>query len=203
MHQAALFADLPQDVARVRDPVREASLSDGCRWWAKRAWGAGPCALWCGANPSEADGMRDDPSMQRMMDFSLRNGFGSMVVINAVPHVSSHPADAVAWWKRINWDDGPSPEAELWQRHISECVAQLLATKTRIAIWGNCLPPEIITDFLQDLADATDADWGDDEFAPVEWLCLGTNGNGTPRHPLARGKSRIPDDFKLVKWNAI
>jgi hypothetical protein len=200
MIQAALFADLPPVLARVRDPIREASLSDGCRWYAKRAWGAGPCALWCGANPSDADGLRDDPSMQRMMDFSLRNGFGSLVVINAVPHQSSQPDDAIAWWKRINWDNGPTPEAELWQRNINECVPLLLATKTRIAIWGNCLPPEIIADFLECLACAVDADWGDDEFAPVQWLCLGTNANGTPRHPLARGKSRIPDTFQPIKW---
>lgn len=201
--QLDLLPDLPRALPRVSEPiVREAFISDGCRWWAKRAWGAGDCALWCGANPSDADGARDDPSMRRMMDFSLLAGFGSLIVINAVPLISSDPGQAAAWWKRVSWDldDGPTPEARLWQRNIDACVAQLLATKTRIAIWGNCLPPEIIRNFLQDLADATDADWGDDAFAPVEWLCLGTNANGSPRHPLARGKNRIPNDFKPIKW---
>src|ERR1044072_841854 len=119
IQQAALLADLPRTVARVRDPVRDASVSDGCRWWLKRAWGAGDCVLWCMANPSTADAMSDDPTMQRVMDFSLRWGFGSCIVINALPIISPSPADAIAWWKRAIWDPvtGPTPECELYSRN--------------------------------------------------------------------------------------
>ncbi len=34
------------------------------------------------------------------------------------------------------------------------------------------------------------------------WTCLGTNENGAPRHTLARGRNRIPDDATPMPWVA-
>lgn len=47
--------------------VRSAEIDGNYRWTARRAWGAGPCIHWNLLNPSEADALRDDPTMWRMI----------------------------------------------------------------------------------------------------------------------------------------
>lgn len=39
-----------------------------------------------------------------------------------------------------------------------------------------------------------------DQWNGVKLDCLGTTGSGAPKHPLARGKHRIPADFAPVAW---
>lgn len=201
VQQAALFADLPPALARVRDPMREAAVSDGCRWWLKRAWGAGPCILWAMANPSDADANRDDPTMQRVMDFSLRWGFGSCIVVNLVPRISPDPAMALAWW-RLSQKGGEEQHGwrEQWLKNLHHCIDLIGKADAHVAAWGNCLPEEVSENWRQALAELTDCCIDEDEQKPVEWLCLGTNSNGSPRHPLSRGKNRVPDDFQPIKW---
>jgi hypothetical protein len=204
MNQPLLF-DLP--AAHFRRPsepiVRDAMVKDGCRFWLKRAWGAGPLIAWVMCNPSNADATRDDPTMLRVMEFSASWGFGSCVVINIIPFISSSPDEALAWAKRADYwmidGDPRTPEWRQWQDNIEACSAMIAAAKTHIVAWGNHAD-RYAGAWLQDIAENCNPD--DCELPPIEWLCLGTNSNGSPRHPLSRGKNRVPPDFKAVRGSA-
>lgn len=210
MKQASLFTDLPaQKSMRPTEPiVRDALIANGCRFWLKRAWGSGPCVLWAMCNPSDANGLRDDPTMWRVMEFSARWGYGSCIVVNPIPHISSTPDVALEWVRRAEmWmvdGDLPTPEWGDWQRNIAHCSRLMLLADAHVAAWGNNLAPDLVRRWMQDLAEATDDGRGggafEDDPAPMKWLCLGTNENGSPRHPLSRGRARVPADFKAVSW---
>jgi hypothetical protein len=143
--------------------------------------------------------------MQRVMDFSLRWGYGSCIVINVVPRISPDPATALAWW-RLSQRGGEEHQVwrDQWLKNLHTCSDLIAKAEVRVAAWGNCLPVEVSDNWRQALAEISDCDpWNDDDdVKPVEWLCLGTNANGSPRHPLSRGKNRVPDDFRAVPWKA-
>jgi hypothetical protein len=56
-----------------------------------------------------------------------------------------------------------------------------------LAAWGNLVGPGYIANFLAAVGD-------------VHWHCLGTNADGSPKHLMARGVHRIPDDAALRPW---
>lgn len=195
------LAPIPKPRRPTEPIARTALLADGCRYWLKRAWGSGPCILWAMCNPSNADGKQDDPTMWRVMEFSMRWGYGSCIVVNVVPRVSADPAMALAWLRLKNTSD---PEIfghfrDQYIRNIYICNEQMYATQAHVAAWGNSLPEDSWREWLQDLAEQSFEAW-EDEGPPIKWLCLGTTASGAPKHPLARGVNRIPDDFKPVEW---
>jgi len=199
-----LFGNLAP-LLRARRPsepiVREALIADGCRYWLKRAWGAGPCILWAMCNPSNADAKQDDPTMWRVMEFSMRWGYGSCIVVNVVPRISADPAMALAWLRLKNNGDAEvfGHFRDQYIRNIYICDQQIRLAQAHVAAWGNSLPFDEVQDWLQEIAENSLDDWGD-EIAPVKWLCLGTTASGAPKHPLARGVHRVPDDFQPVEW---
>lgn len=51
---------------------------------------------WVLLNPSTADAFKLDPTLKRCAQFSLRWGFGSMLIVNLFALRSPHPSDLVA-----------------------------------------------------------------------------------------------------------
>lgn len=189
---------------RPQEPiVREALIVGDCRLWLKRAWGAGPMVTWAMCNPSKAGAALDDPTMWRVMEFSMACGFGSCAVVNPVPLISPNPADALDWIERL-WSDKPgvgNKERGEFFANVTECHRLLMAADTRIAAWGNNLPSAYVREWFQAIVMREPEPWdGDEEAAPFQWMCLGTTISGAPKHPLARGKHRIPPGFKPIPW---
>ena len=207
MSVAALLAS-PQ--ARPHRPLpmqvrREASISSCLtyRWSLQRHWGAGQLGAgailpWIMLNPSTADAEVDDATLHQIIGFSWRWGFDGLLVVNVYPFRSSKPADLREW---LRWDQRQDWDArdatwENWNR-----VAKLLEPyDAAMAAWGSQpgmfgYEVELGAEYL--LNEANDPE----SVKPpatrkrvLELFCLGANMGGGPKHPMARGRHRVPDD---------
>lgn len=164
--------------------IRAAEIDGDCRWTLRRAWGPGPPILWCGFNPSTADGLVDDPTMRREIGFSFRWGFGSLVKVNMFPFRTSKPTELRRWLKT----EGSS---DLCDENLRRIQIEIAKIDTVVAAWGAGSGHEA-GDFL------TAVHW--DDKIPWRWKCLGVNDDFTPRHTLARGKNRIADNAVLQPY---
>lgn len=145
------------------------------RWSEEKAF-----ATFIMLNPSIADAEVDDPTIRRCMGFAQRWGMGALHVLNLYALRSPYPTDL---WKA---DDpvGPDNDAYLL-RHAQS--AQMMGWPM-VAAWGNNAKPDRV-----------------ERVVNMPWVnstltCLGTTMSGAPKHPLARGKHRVPDDFEPVPW---
>lgn len=203
----------PAKMPRPSEPIVRAAEVDGpYRWTMTRAWGAGPKIVWVLFNPSFADGRCDDLTTQRMMGFPYRWGFGSMVVANVYPLVSPLPKNLHAWRRTFDHAEHEDRGMPLWHTgldrgswaaflHNQRVVSQLLDEGTKlVAGWGLGPDPTDLENFLLGIRMMVQ----DDEHGRVgvnpDWHCLGTTSDGSPIHPLARGRNRVPDDMKLIPW---
>lgn len=204
--QPALF-DLQPQRGPTEPIVRTAAIEGVYRWSLTRAWGSGPCLVWCGLNPSTADDKKDDPTLKREMRFSFLWGYGSLVKLNFYPFRSSTTGPLFEWVKQIG-HEGPAQDA--WMKNLN-VVANTLrdtACDRPMAVWGNGVDPDRLKEFLafSDLGAVTpqvDARIVSDQaiFGPIiRWHCLELTKSGAPRHTLARGKHRVPDTQQPTLW---
>lgn len=184
MNQLELLTAPPPPKMPAEPIIRSAEIEGDCRWTLRRAWGPGPSILWCGLNPSTADGTRDDPTMLREIGFSFRWGFGSLIKVNMFPFRSSKPAELRKWLKTDASEDA-------CDENIERVRAAIPNVDKVVAAWG-AGAIKYASDFL------TSVHW-DDEI-PWRWQCLGVNDDFTPRHTLARGRNRIPDAATLQPY---
>lgn len=198
--QLSLLPDEPvEDHRRPQEPIARAALVEGrCRRWLKRKWGAGPLVAWAMLNPSTADGRADDPTLWRIMGFSYRWGYGGLVVGNVYPVISPSPAIARAWRASFAGMAAPIDAAASetargeWDRNMTDCAALFDECSLVMAAWG---AHAVHADVAQ-WAGGIEADLGH----PIDWHCLGRTSDGSPKHPLARGHHRVPDDQRPMKW---
>ncbi|TDX72626.1 hypothetical protein EDE05_12847 [Neorhizobium sp. R1-B] len=172
-----------QEPARIR---RTALFSDNglYRYRLTRQWDlTGVMLPVCMLNPSTADADKDDPTILTLMKFGKAWGYGGIVVINLFALRTSSPQDL----KRNAWPHGLDNNL-----HLEQVLSAARHTSTPVlAAWGN-----------------DGAHWNrqDEEFcrraktAMVDLVCLGLTKDGFPKHPLARGKHRIPSDQKPLMW---
>lgn len=199
--------------------LRSAEIEDNYRWVARRAWGSGARILWIMLNPSLADGSRDDPTMQRIIGFSYRWGFGALTVCNLYPFISPNTAALRTWRKHWNttddWDKAGPYEYDksamnAWLHNMDIVRREIKETTVHVAAWGNGADADDLKAFLEEVTWEWDiigpakfhATADDGERIPVQWQCLGMTASGAPNHPLARGRHRIPDTAVLQPWKS-
>lgn len=189
----ALQLSLPVDRRQARPPrpaepiLRTATIDGLYRYDLVRAWGAGPRLLIAGLNPSTADGTKDDPTIWREIGFAFRWGFGSLVKINLEPYVTSRP-ERLLTWRAFRDQDASSARI----KNFAVCGAMCRRADLHLAAWGAGADPGVLDLWLQEARRVAGR--------PIPWHCLGTNADGSPRHTLARGCMRIPDDARPVPW---
>lgn len=176
--------------------VRTALIEGNYRRWLMRRWGPGPSVFWGMHNPSDASASRDDPTLWSIMGFSFRWGFGGLVVGNVYPIITSSPQACRRWRASID-DEKVDPDRtgrEAWIRNAYDCAELLKKCDLHMAAWGNGVDPDDLALWLEMIT-------GESGIKP-EWHCLGTNADGSPKHPLARGKHRTPADQKAIRWGS-
>lgn len=100
---------------------------------------------------------------------------------------------------------------------MRRAVADDASDPRELALYGNPIGPENDhhLHLLAERADVIIVAWGAHPMAKArergvvailqsyhqgQLLCLGTTADGSPKHPLARGRHRIPRDFAPVPW---
>lgn len=169
--------------------IRQAFLEPPYRWWLRRAWGSGPAILWCGLNPSLANGERDDPTMWEEMGFSFRWGYGSLIKVNLYPFISPKPSIMREW--RKSWEKGNAARGAFDLNIVRVCEA-IAETDTQVAAWGNGADDHDLREFLGAIDNNLKA--------RPDWKCLRRTSSGAPTHTLARGIHRVPRTKALEPW---
>lgn len=157
---------------------RSAEISDcgNYRWWLTRSWAGGNGQRVCFVmlNPSTADGMQDDPTIRRCIDFAQRWGYSALSVRNLFPYRATDPR-VLKTISRTVATGGQRGNVELNAARTADVL---------IAAWGRDVP-------YGRTAEAFNA------FVGVPVYCLGTTAKGSPRHPLYVPKLRPLEPF----WN--
>lgn len=153
------------------------------RYWLTRIWSRVlPVLVVCMFNPSTANERDDDPTISRLCDFARRWGYGGVLVINLHSLRSSDPAIIQAM------ETGTRGDAQdaAWRHAIELASAQLTPI---LVAWGNLASEADARPFLDACRDVG-----------LELVCLGRTKSGAPTHPMARGRSRVPDDQAPESW---
>jgi hypothetical protein len=138
-------------------------------------------------NPSTADESVDDPTVTSLIKRSSVWGWGSFCVVNLCAWRSSHPQDLVNVIDPIGKAENDS--------HIAERAWQARKTGASVVVaWGDTgfSRPKLRADLRG--RDARVLAYLQSN-GPV--FCIGQNADGTPTHPVARGKHKVPEDRPL------
>lgn len=149
--------------------------NDRYRYLLRVSWGEAhaPALAWVMLNPSTATAQRLDPTMRRVIDFTAREGYTALDVVNLYALRSTDPA--ALWTSR----DPVGPEND-------ETIRMVAAQADRIVLaWGahgRRARAERVLSLL-----------------PVgkPWLCLGRTRGSQPRHPLQVRRDR---EMEEVRW---
>lgn len=131
-------------------------------------------------NPSTADHKRNDPTITTLIRFAKGWGFGGILVTNFFAFRSSHPSDLAK---------AEDPIGPYNQRWYIDCLQRAGAV---VFAHGNYPVNAKLVDDYWTLA------WKLGHLPQ----CMGVTKGGAPKHPLARGKHRIPSSQPLVEWPA-
>jgi hypothetical protein len=128
---------------------------------------------WIGLNPSTADEKDDDATIRRCIGFSKRWGFSELVMLNAYAYRDTDPTGLQAS-ARIHGLPDPYAMRVANDAAIAEEAARC---EVVVCCWGThvgALEPgrgAAIVNLLK-------------RCAPAAVCCLGTNLDGSPKHPL-------------------
>lgn len=171
---------------------RGAELSDcsGYRWTLTRDWDERPRLLVGLFNPSDASHERDDPTTTILCHIAAHNGFGGYTIVNFTPLRSSVTGPAIDMLRRAQVDGDPGLREILW-RNAKVIDRELDKASAFLAAWGSMGGEagswyELLMQTLRD------------RLVPV--YRLGVCANGHPKHPMARGRHKVPKDAVLERW---
>lgn len=160
------------------------------RWWSEKITST---VCWIMLNPSTADASIDDPTIKRCIHFSRAWGYGGMVVVNLFPYRSPSPEKCREWadWESSGPDWGIRDTIHYRNQPLIEKIAK--ESTLVVAAWGAGEWYQQFAEHVAEEIQSNEAPW-------PNIYCLGLSKSGTPKHPMARGKHRVPDDQQPILW---
>ena len=148
---------------------KNAIISKDClyRYSLERTWDASEeRVLFIMLNPSTADAINDDSTIKKCMGFAQRWGYGGITVGNLFALRSRDPNGLLGSHDPV----GPENDAHLKQL-AAECTVV-------VAAWGNSGDKARLSHLFQQRQTFMN------ELLRGRMQCLGTNKDGTPKHPV-------------------
>lgn len=140
-------------------------------------------------NPSTADHEVNDPTILTLIARAKFWGYGGILVVNLLA-LRSSTQDAL-----LKHPDPTGPENPDYVSQVMEYAKN--NEQWVLVAWGNggdiVLPGSHWSE-AQIFLDRFEQDG-------IEFRCLGKTSSGAPKHPLARGKHRVPNDFQPVPFS--
>jgi hypothetical protein len=182
MPEQLAFFELPP--AAEPPMMMSAVIVDVWRYELKRIWDDSlPLLVVCMLNPSTADHEENDPTILTLIHFAKLWGYGGIWVVNLCAFRASSPA---VMMREGAMAIGPANHA-----YLSDAVIYARRHgKSILAAWGNNGGHLGLDENFISLC----------KFAKVDLICIGTTNSGQPKHPMARGKHRIPRDQQPIVW---
>lgn len=156
------------------------------RWWSDA-----PRVLLCMANPSYAGADKNDPTVHSVVRLTRElPGCGGFDVVNWEPYIATSPADLHRWRDEAS---ARTPDLVRAVRAENLLLIRRLSADAyiRIVAWGDIVP---LTPHTQHTLAAMSLD------TTQNLYCFGRTKSGNPKHPMARGKSRIPNGTRPMLW---
>lgn len=160
-----------------------------------RRWGPGPVALVIGHNPSNADGTKDDPTSRWWNTWFQLFGFGGYVAANLYPWCSADPAEVYGYVADINAGLNWGARDELHFVNLDVVRAEAKSANQVFVCWGGIARDQ---DWIEHVVEEIQSG----ECPCPDLFCWGVTASGAPKHPMARGKHRIPRDQQPLLWKA-
>ncbi len=156
---------LPESVAR---RVCTISSCHQYRYELGEFWDdSAPFDTWILCNPSTADGQQDDPTVRKVRGFAKRHERGGWMIVNAYALRATDPGALVM---PVDRDPGGPRNIAF----VTEWAGAAVDSGGRIILgWGGALPKRLRPAALSLVRSIGKDLW-----------CLGTTGDGQPRHPL-------------------
>lgn len=194
-----LFTSLPSHAPPKGDGIQRSAVfhRNGVRLVLSRVWGAPKMRrlLVVGHNPSTAGAEVDDPTSRRITYFARQWGWPGYDLVNPYPWQTPDPEAC----RRIARYESGTPLHILKADQLANmrAIQRLAADATMVLVaWGDLCRDEKWRDHvLRIIADAMPG--------AKEFHCLGVTASGNPKHPMARGRSRVPDDQQPVVWRTV
>lgn len=138
-----------------------------------RLWSDEPKVMFIGLNPSTANETDDDPTIRRVKRFAFDWGYGGVYMMNLFPLISTDPTILTEFYDALH--EGEDIEN---MRHLLDTARKC---KDIVFAWGNFKEAkrraESVSGYFK------------------QGMCLGTNKNGTPKHPLYISSKATPVKF--------
>lgn len=155
---------------------------------------------WILLNPSTADDTINDQTTLRIIDFSWRWGFDGAALFNVYSFRTPSPKECakivIGWDERQDW--WVRDTIHNYHRYIA---AHLVSIDACMVAWGAPAEPlgfETVM-WAEQLFDTINDPDGPRANALCAW-CIGTTAGGHPKHPMARGKHRVPNDARPQRF---
>lgn len=178
--------------------TRDCHLSDDglFRFSLSCYWEFGRPLAWLMLNPATATHVEDDLTFRRVRHFTKLWGFGGFTIVNVIPFRTACP------WQMWKWFDSVRDDDLALIRNLDTIRTIASIARLRVVAFGCGADRADHPRRRQWLTAAVTAFTTETHHACDQRPhCLATTQGGWPTHPMARGKTRIPDDARPHPWS--